>query len=692
MRGREFLMKDNYSFDLDFAGARRSYDNMFLAYLKTFRRMDLTAIPMRAASGAIGGDMSHEFQVLAPTGESEVFYDAAFEEIDFLDPALDIEQLKARYAATDERHDPATCPVPPERLRSGRGIEVGQIFYFGTKYSKPLGATVMGPDGQETPVEMGSYGIGVSRLVGALIEVFHDEAGILWPEAVAPFKLGVVNLRPGDAACDAVAAELEAGSARRRGAGRRPRGERRRQVRRHGPDRPAVAGGGRAARRQAGLGRAQGAPQRRAHRAVARSVGGAVRGLMFAPVERLISGRYLRPRREEGFISVIALFSLLGIALGVGTLIVVLAVMSGFRAELLGRVLGLNGHLTLRSRARGPDELRRDRRPPAGRRGRADRHAAGDWPGDGVRPRRRVGCPGARHPARGPRRARDALEQCPARLDRQARRPTRSRSARAWPTGWRLDLGDRLTLISPQGTPTAFGTVPRVKAYEIGAIFEVGMFEYDNTLVFMPLEAAQLYFQLDGRANELEIMVADPDQVAAYRREFQGLVGDVGQLVDWQQANASFFTALKVERNVMFLILSLIIMVAAFNIISGMIMLVKDKGRDIAILRTMGATRGSDHAGVLHERRRDRRHRDARRLSAGARLRRQHRDHPPLAADADRDRSVLGRDLLPLASAGADRGRRRRERGADEPRALAAGDALPVLAGRPARSGRGVAL
>ena len=209
MRGREFYMKDNYSFDLDFAGAKRSYDNMFVAYLKTFRRMNLTAIPMRAATGAIGGDLSHEFQVLASTGESEVFYDAAFEEIDFLDPALDIEQLKARYAATDERHDPANCPVPQERLRTGRGIEVGQIFYFGTKYSKPLGATVMGPDGQEVPVEMGSYGIGVSRLAGALIEVFHDDAGILWPEAVAPFRLGVINLRPGDAACDAVAAELE---------------------------------------------------------------------------------------------------------------------------------------------------------------------------------------------------------------------------------------------------------------------------------------------------------------------------------------------------------------------------------------------------------------------------------------------------------------------------------------------------
>jgi prolyl-tRNA synthetase len=210
MRGREFFMKDNYSFDLDFEGAKRSYDNMFIAYLKTFRRMDLTAIPMRAATGAIGGDMSHEFQVLAATGESGVFYDIAFEEIDFLRGDLDVEELKALYAATEEKHDPASCPVPEDRLRSGRGIEVGQIFYFGTKYSKPMGAVVTGPDGQEIPVEMGSYGIGVSRLVGALIEVYHDDAGIVWPEPVAPYRVGLINLRPADEACSALVADLEA--------------------------------------------------------------------------------------------------------------------------------------------------------------------------------------------------------------------------------------------------------------------------------------------------------------------------------------------------------------------------------------------------------------------------------------------------------------------------------------------------
>jgi prolyl-tRNA synthetase len=170
--------------------------------------MGLTAIPMQAETGPIGGNMSHEFQILASTGESAVFYDAAFEEIDFDAPDLDIERLKSLYAATDDMHDPATCPVPPDRLRTGRGIEVGHIFYFGTKYSEKMGANVMGPDGTEVPVEMGSYGIGVSRLVGALIEAFHDEKGIVWPEAVAPFRVALVNLRPDDAPCRELAEDL----------------------------------------------------------------------------------------------------------------------------------------------------------------------------------------------------------------------------------------------------------------------------------------------------------------------------------------------------------------------------------------------------------------------------------------------------------------------------------------------------
>jgi prolyl-tRNA synthetase len=221
MRGREFLMKDNYSFDLDQAGARHSYNKMFVAYLRTFARMGLKAIPMRADTGPIGGDLSHEFQILADTGESEVYVDRDFLDLNFENPDVDYDDVQhvqtivdyftSLYAATDEIHKPETCPVPPDRLVSARGIEVGQTFYFGTKYSKPMGAVVAGPNGEEVPLEMGSYGIGVSRLVGALIEANHDDAGIIWPDSVAPFRVGLINLRRGDAKCRNAADDLYAG-------------------------------------------------------------------------------------------------------------------------------------------------------------------------------------------------------------------------------------------------------------------------------------------------------------------------------------------------------------------------------------------------------------------------------------------------------------------------------------------------
>lgn len=219
MRGREFLMKDAYTFDHDYAGAVVSYRTMMLAYMRTFQRMGLRAIPMQADSGPIGGDLSHEFIVLAPTGESEVYYDARFEEIDWLGAdyrygnAADLErffqQMTSMYAATDEKHDPAAFDALPEgQRRSGRGIEVGHIFYFGTKYSAPMGLSLAGPDGQPIVPHMGSYGIGVSRLVGGIIEASHDDAGIVWPDAVAPWKVAILNLKPGDTKCDGIAEAL----------------------------------------------------------------------------------------------------------------------------------------------------------------------------------------------------------------------------------------------------------------------------------------------------------------------------------------------------------------------------------------------------------------------------------------------------------------------------------------------------
>ena len=220
MRGREFLMKDAYSFDIDQAAALRSYNRMYVAYLRMFARMGLKSIPMRAETGPIGGDLSHEFIVLAETGESGVFCHK-----DLLDMPIpgadtdfdaDLEPIiKGRtdlYAATEDVHDQARfeAEVPEDKRLSARGIEVGQVFYFGTKYSAPMKAVVTGPDGKDVPVEMGSYGVGVSRLVGAIIEASHDEAGIVWPEPVAPFDIGLVNLKSGDAKTDAACDDLYA--------------------------------------------------------------------------------------------------------------------------------------------------------------------------------------------------------------------------------------------------------------------------------------------------------------------------------------------------------------------------------------------------------------------------------------------------------------------------------------------------
>jgi prolyl-tRNA synthetase len=219
MRGREFLMKDAYSFDLDYAGAVVSYRRMMLAYMRTFQRLGLKAIPMAADSGPIGGDLSHEFIILAPTGESEVYYDAAFERIDTSEAGFShnsVDDLKrfheamtSSYAATDEKHDIAAWAGVADK-REGRGIEVGHIFYFGTKYSEPMGLTVTGPDGKPVVPHMGSYGIGVSRLVGAIIEASHDAAGIIWPDSVAPWKAVILNLKPGDGACDGICEDLYA--------------------------------------------------------------------------------------------------------------------------------------------------------------------------------------------------------------------------------------------------------------------------------------------------------------------------------------------------------------------------------------------------------------------------------------------------------------------------------------------------
>ncbi|MEI4470673.1 proline--tRNA ligase [Frigidibacter sp. MR17.24] len=221
MRGREFLMKDGYTFDLTVEDGLHAYNRHMVAYLRTYERMGLTAIPMRADSGPIGGDDTHEFLVLASTGESEVFYDQQVTELKLGDRAVDFDdraqvkgicdEFTTVYARTDETHDAALFDqIPEERRRVGRGIEVGQIFFFGTKYSEPMGAVVVTDKGERVPVQMGSHGIGVSRLLGAIIEASHDDKGIIWPEGVTPFQAGIVNLKQGDSATDSACEALYA--------------------------------------------------------------------------------------------------------------------------------------------------------------------------------------------------------------------------------------------------------------------------------------------------------------------------------------------------------------------------------------------------------------------------------------------------------------------------------------------------
>ncbi len=314
---------------------------------------------------------------------------------------------------------------------------------------------------------------------------------------------------------------------------------------------------------------------------------------MFGPAERWVAGRYLRPTREHGFVSVITIFALTGIALGVGTLIVVLAVMNGFRAELLDRVLGLNGHVTVQAGPEGirgyDDVVASVMRVPQVRavtpfiEGQAMATANGVASGTLVRGMRKADLELraylAEHIRSGSLEDFDDSEKVVIGV-RMARRMG-------------LMVGDPITLIAPDGPATPFGTMPRVVGYQVGAIFDVGMYEYDNAVIFMPLRAAQIYFDLENRVNAIDAFVVDPERVRASRALIQAAVGNRGWVTTWEEVNAQFFNALQVERNVMFLILTLIILVAAFNIITGLTMLVRSKGRDIAILRTMGATRGA---------------------------------------------------------------------------------------------------
>ena len=313
---------------------------------------------------------------------------------------------------------------------------------------------------------------------------------------------------------------------------------------------------------------------------------------MFSFFEWMVAMRYLRARRQEGFISVIAWFSLLGIALGVATLIIVMAVMNGFREELLSRILGINGHLSIY----GQTNQLRDFDPIAERLRKVTGVVAVTPMIEGqVMATARGIAQGA--VVRGIR-AQDLAARNIVADNIKSGSLADFKGKNAIIVGQRMAskmgvlVGDKITLISPKGNTTAFGTVPRMEAYTVAATFQIGMYEYDSSFVFMPLKNAQVYFKMPGAVSNLEVFVTHPDDAIAIGRDISKEMKGKARIHDWQRVNASFFNAIQVERNVMFLILTLIIVVAAFNIISSLIMLVKDKGKDIAILRTMGATSG----------------------------------------------------------------------------------------------------
>ncbi len=315
--------------------------------------------------------------------------------------------------------------------------------------------------------------------------------------------------------------------------------------------------------------------------------------MIFSAFERLVAFRYLRARRQQGFISVVAVISLVGIALGVATLIIVMAVMNGFRQELLGRILGVNGHVTvfpLGASLEGYDDI------AARLRALEDVNAVIPQVQAQVMISQEDNAMGGLVRGLAPE---DLIARAGMFEDLTDRALERFAEGEGVLVGLRLaqqlrlEPGDQITLVSPRGNQTVVGTLPRVKSYPIAGLFEVGMYEYDSSFIYMPLADAQTFFRLPDRINAIEVFYRDPDMVTEARDELGLALGSGFRSVDWQRANSGFFNAIQVERNVMFLILSLIILVAAFNILSGQYMLVKGKGRDIAILRTMGATRGN---------------------------------------------------------------------------------------------------
>ena len=583
-------------------------------------------------------------------------------------------------------------------------------------------AVVNGPDGKEHSVHMGSYGIGPTRLAAALIEANHDENGAIWPEAAAPFQVGLINLKVGDAACDGACERIYAALEKagvdvlyddrdeRPGAkfaamdligaphqvivGPKSLAEGKVEVKtRRSGERELVSldaaiaklGGHAAGRCSSWRARALPAPDDRDRRAE-RGRG------PFAPFEWMVAFRYLRARNAQRSISVIAGFSFLGIVLGVAALIVVMSVMNGFRHDLMDKMIGLNGHMFLQ----GVETPLTDYDAVTERVSKVpgvtlalplvegQAFASSPYGSSGALVRGIRGSDLERLPGVAGHITQGSLDG----FDSGQGVAVGSKLAEHLS----LSVGDKITIIAPHGAETPFGVTPRMKTYTVAAIFQIGMSTFDNTFIFMPLPEAQTFFNYDGQASVIEVYVADPDDMDAMRRKIEPAQQRPMIDTDWRQLNRSFFDVLAVESNVMFAILTLIMLVAALNIISGLIMLVQDKARAHRGPAHDGRDARRDHAHLSHHRRDDRLRRHRRRPRARAPRRVQRRADPQGPELDHRRQSLSLRILFPVATALAGRNDRRRLRRRDGADPVARGDHLSVLARRAARSGRGAAL
>ena len=568
---------------------------------------------------------------------------------------------------------------------------MGQVFYFGDKYSKPMKSMIAGPDGVDRPFEGGSYGVGVSRLVGAIIEASHDDRGIVWPPAVAPFAIGLANLKVGDAATDAACETIYAALTRAKvdvlydDSDDRPGAKfakldliglpyqiivgprewattRSSEDPRHGPARDL------AARRRRGAVRGT-----RGHMSAVgtRQAGGigtaaSARRLPFAAFEWMVALRYLRARRASGFVSVIALISFLGIMVGVAALIVVMSVMNGFHKELLDKIVGVNGHIFLQAadtpltdfdrvvadvkRVKGVDlvipmvEGAAGVSSPYNQAGALVR---------GIRENDLKELPGiAGHVKIGTLDGFDTAGGVAI--------------GRGLAESLSLRGGDSITILTAKGAQTPFGVAPRIKSYPVTAIFQIGMAQFDNLFVYLPLPEAQAFFNKDNEATVVELFLRNPEQIDAVRELIDLSVSRPMIMTDWRERNKTFFDALKVERNVMFIIVTLIVLVAALNIISGPDHAGEGQGGRHRHPAHDGRAARLGDAHLPHYGHGDRRVRHVRRLRPRPGHRREHRGDP-LGAEQPAARQPVSRSEIYFLSQPAVRRRAERRASPSSP-------------------------